>query len=678
MKRHLLIMLAAMISATAWAQNREVVFQEFFDGSSMPSGWTVSGLGTVNWSVSPTNNAGGNANELMLNWDPSFEGLSRMIFPAVDLTGIAGVTFSFKHYLDNFHNPSDLGVATSSDGGATWNECWRKSFSTTGIYTKSLDIANADMGKPNVLFCIFYEGNSVSMNYWYFDDISIYTNTNFDLGINVIDVPENIACGDLNIGMQVTNYGLTEINSIEASYQIDGQEPVVEVFNLDIPSLESATLGFAEAANFMPGGSTVKMELLQVNGTHDDDASDDILSKEINVHLDFAERIPMIEHFSASTCYPCVQVNATMNEFCAAHPDMFTYVKYVTDFPSPGDPYFTQECYVRQYHYNVSGVPQVFIDGSETESTTPSENEFNNHHHTMAPIDIRGAFYTEGNMIHVSVDLMPYSDLEGLTIYVAVNEKTTTGNVGTNGETEFHHVMMKMLPNADGTPMNFTAGETEHLDFSYDMSTTFVEEMNDLEVAVWVEDHAAHFIHNSHFLYETENYPYPVENLTLTEDELGEENKMSVLWDQPSDGNPVGYNVFVNGSLVAESTTETKYSFASDFGKFYIAEVQAVYENGNTSVKQIVTKTNTWTVSEDTPVPLTMFPNPADNQVVLQAGSPIQSICIYNMLGTLVDSVTLNNTTANLNLAKYQSGIYLLSLTLADGSKISQRLTISH
>lgn len=671
-------MLAVLISATTWAQSREVIFQEFFDGSSMPSGWTVSGLGTANWSISPTNNAGGNANELMLNWEPSFEGLSRMIFPAVDLTGIAGVTFSFKHYLDNFHNPSDLGVATSSDGGVTWNECWRESFSTTGIYTKSLDIANADMGKPNVLFCIFYEGNSISMNYWYFDDISIYTNTNFDLGINEINVPEQIACGDRSIGMHVTNYGLTEITSVEASYQIDDQEPVVEIFNLNIPSLETATLDFAAAANFRPGVSTIKMELLQVNGTHDDDASDDALSKEIQVNLGFAERIPMIEHFSSSTCYPCVQVNTAMNEFCAAHPGLFTYTKYTTDIPYPGDPYFTQEGYVREYYYNVSGVPQVFIDGAATVLSTPSEDEFNSHHHTMAPLDIRGAFYTEGNMIHVSLDLMPYSNLNGLTVYVSVNEKTTTGNVGSNGETEFHHVMMKMLPNADGTPMNFTAGEKQHLDFSYDMSTTFVEEMSDLEVAVWVEDHAAHFIQNSHFLYETENYPYPVENLVLNEDESGEENKMSVSWNQPTAGNPSGYNVFVNGSLVAENTTETEYSFTSDLGKFYIAEVQAVYENGNTSVKQIATKINTWTVTEDTSETIKMYPNPADNQVVLQTSTPIQNICIYNMLGALIDIVSVNNTTANLNLTKYKNGIYLLNLTLDDGNQISQRLTVSH
>ncbi|MBQ0130013.1 MAG: T9SS type A sorting domain-containing protein [bacterium] len=678
MKKYLLIILAALISATVVAQNREMLFQEFFDGSSMPMGWTVTGLGTSNWSISATNNAGGNPNELMLNWEPSFEGVSRMVFPAIDLTGVAGVTFSFKHYLDNFHNPSDLGVATSSDGGVTWNECWRESFSTTGIYMKSLDIVNDDMGKPNVQFCIFYEGNSISMNYWYFDDISIYTNTNFDLGINVINVPEHIACGDHSIGMQVTNYGITEITSIEASYQVDNQEPIIEVFNLNIPSLETAMLDFAAPANFMPGQSVVKMELLQVNGTHDDDASDDVLEKEINVSLGFAERIPMIEHFSASTCYPCVQVNTAMNEFCAAHPDKFTYVKYVTDFPYPGDPYFTQEGYARQYHYNVTGVPQVFFDGAETVAATPNEDEFSSHHNMMAPFDIRGAFHSEGSMIYVSLDVMPYADMDGLTVYVSVNEKTTTGNVGTNGETEFHHVLMKMLPNADGTPMTFRAGEKEHLNFNYDMTATFVEEMNDLEVAVWIEDYAAHYIYNSHFLYETENYPYPVENLILTENESGEENLMSVSWDMPADGNPVGYNVFVNGNLVAAQITETEYTFASDFGRFYIVEVQAVYDNDNTSVKQLVTKINTWSVTENTDDEIRLFPNPTQGFVSVQATATIQNAAVFDMLGNLINTVKVNGKTFEMDFTGFNNGMYFIKLQAADGKSQVCRVVVTH
>lgn len=71
--------------------------------------------------------------------------------------------------------------------------------------------------------------------------------------------------------------------------------------------------------------------------------------------------------------------------------------------------------------------------------------------------------------------------------FVSVCEKTTHNNVGNNGETSFHHVMMKMLPNAQGTTLSLKAGELHSLDFEQNMGNTHVEEMDDLEVAVWIQ-----------------------------------------------------------------------------------------------------------------------------------------------------------------------------------------------
>ena len=53
-------------------------------------------------------------------------------------------------------------------------------------------ISTPDMGKDNVLFSIFYEGASYTMNGWYFDDLQISTQDNLDLEIVSIDVPEMI------------------------------------------------------------------------------------------------------------------------------------------------------------------------------------------------------------------------------------------------------------------------------------------------------------------------------------------------------------------------------------------------------------------------------------------------------------------------------------------------------
>ena len=115
----LLMALLALTSFRSWGQ--ETILSESFNGSSLPSGWTTAGLGTSNWSISTYNYAGGSPNELQLNWTPQFDGIARFVSPAVDLADFESVTFSFKHYLNNYSGSQVLGVATSSDNGTTWN-----------------------------------------------------------------------------------------------------------------------------------------------------------------------------------------------------------------------------------------------------------------------------------------------------------------------------------------------------------------------------------------------------------------------------------------------------------------------------------------------------------------------------------------------------------------------------
>ena len=118
MKKTLLFAFALLFATAMMAQNRAVLLQESFDGNTLPAGWSINGQQS-NWSVSATNNAGGQANEMKLDWSPQFNGMTRLVTPAVDLTGLSSVVFSFKHALDNYSGTNSIGVATSSDGGTT-------------------------------------------------------------------------------------------------------------------------------------------------------------------------------------------------------------------------------------------------------------------------------------------------------------------------------------------------------------------------------------------------------------------------------------------------------------------------------------------------------------------------------------------------------------------------------
>ena len=150
-----------------------ILLEEHFDADDMPTGWEIMGLGTSNWSIAASENAGGTANEANMSWSPDFNGISRLVSPAIDLTGVSKVMVSFKHNLDNYTGSHTLGIATTSDNGTTWNVGWSKSYSTSGTYNVSEEITTSDMGSSDVRFCIYYSGNSYNINDWYFDDIEV-------------------------------------------------------------------------------------------------------------------------------------------------------------------------------------------------------------------------------------------------------------------------------------------------------------------------------------------------------------------------------------------------------------------------------------------------------------------------------------------------------------------------
>ena len=675
MKKTLLFAFALLFATATMAQNRVVLLQESFDGSTLPTGWSISSNNS-NWSVSATANAGGSANEMKLDWSPQFNGTTRLVSPAIDLTGISGVVFSFKHALDNYSGTNTIGVATSSDGGATWNQAWSQGYGTNGAWAVSEEIATSDMGQANVQFCIFFTGNSYNINDWYFDDIVVFTLENLDLGIEAATLNDFIGSGETSFGLRVFNYGATAVTSVEATYEVEGKEPVTETFAVNIPSLGSETLDFTTTTPFSPGSYNVNYSLDLVNGQVDDVADNNTLSKSVSVAIGAAERMPMIEHFSSSTCGPCVSVNNAMLTFCNNNPGRFTYTKYQMNWPGNGDPYYTTEGGTRRQYYGVNAVPQCFLDGEDQGYAAITQSVFDEHADRTAFMEIRGSFQIDGTNISVAADIMPFIDAEA-RVFVSVNEKETHGNVGSNGETSFHHIFMKMLTDASGASTNFTACENQHLEYSYDMASTHVEEMEDLEVAIWVQNYNTKEIFNSRYAYEYTDHPYPVENLTLVEDEEAEENTMVVSWDAPAAGTPDGYNLYVNGVLTLENTTELSYAFPAELGVYYVVEVQAVYGE-MTSVKMVAGVENTWSIGESQTDLCKLYPNPASTNVRVEANNDIESVKVFNVLGALVETVPANGKTVSVNLSQYSNGVYFFNIRQSDGTVTNQRVVVSH
>ena len=665
MKKTLLFIAAILMSVSVFAQTRATFISEHFDDTSAPAGWSVMGAGTSNWGISATQNAGGEANELVLVWSPQFNGTSRMVMPAVDLTGISSVVVSFKHALDNYSGSHTLGVATSSDGGTTWNEGWSQNYGSSSSWTVTQSITTPDMGNSNVQFCIFYTGNSYNINNWYFDDIEIFSMENLDLSLNSINMNSTMGAGTAEVAFTVQNKGVETINSFKMGYQIDEEEIVEQTFNVTLASLATQQFTFTTPASFAPGSYNLTVGIMEVNGGDDDDPSNNVLEKGISVALGETQRIPMIEHFSSSTCGPCVSVNTGMGNLTAANPGKFTYTKYQMNWPGNGDPYYTEEGGVRRAFYGVNAVPNVCLEGTNLGATVMTQAQLDNAYNTPSFGDVRGSFNVSGSTITVKVDFMSYYDMTIEKAFVTVNEKVTHNNTGGNGETEFHHVFMKFLTSPSGDALNIPAGECQHFEWTQNMSSTHVEEMSDLEVSAWMQNLASHEVINSHFMYEyTDIHPYPVQNLAIADGEGG----VNLSWDAPEGGNAVAYNVYMNGEVIAENLTATEYSYSCDYG-FYVFTVEALYENDMTSVKiakgyDYIDHTS---VGENNEKAFNIYPNPTNGNITV-CGESINMVEVYNICGQKVLSIDTNSSSVNVNMSELTAGVYMVKVVDNNGN----------
>ena len=663
-----------------FAQSRAILLSESFDTQATPAGWEVYGGGINNWHVQNTNRAGGTPCELEFFWEPEFEGTSYLSMGSFDLTNIPSLNVSFKHFYNRYENESTIGVATSSDNGATWNIGWSKTFSETAQYVQNEVITTSDMGKNNVKIAIYFEGDSYDINFWSFDDIMVFSQEGNDINIESLDISTNLGVGQSEVKFTAKNLGNDNIESFEASYQIEGGETITQTFETSLASYESEQFAFDTKVTLFPGEYTINVNINKVNNSDDQDMSNNAATKDVVVGYGIAERIPMIEHFSSSTCYPCVFVNTAMEELTAANPGKYTYTKYPMNGPGVGDPYYTAECGTRRSYYNVNSVPTIFLDGKSTEAPV-TQLVLNNRLNENSFVNIQGAFQVEGNTITLAADFMAYSDIYNAKAYVVVNEKTTTGNTGSNGETEFHHIMLKMLSTAQGQAMSINAGEIQHVEYTLDLSETHVEDMNDLEVAMWLQNQTTKEIYNSKFAMEYTEHLYAVEDLSAGIG--GDAVDFCIGWLKPEKGNPTAYNVYLDGELFLENYTDTHFSsyyenyhgelldYLED-GNQHIVEVVAVYENG-TSVGSAVLVTKGENVSEMTESNISVYPNPAKDFVKLSAVSGQLSVVkVYNCLGMMVEEIEVNANEVEINISEYNTGIYFVNVQTENGNIVKK------
>ncbi len=489
MKKRLLLSFLVLSGLLLQAQQ---VLNQQFEGTFPPTGWTIDAH-AANWSADQSSYAGGNAPEAVMSWSPEFNDISRLISPEIDLTGESTVLLQFKHFIDHYGNSYQVGVATRSNGGA-WTNAWTKTVnSSIDAVTVMVPISDANVNSSSFQFCLFFNGNSYNINSWSVDDIVLSIPYELDGAMTALDVPTYFV-GSTDVMGTIANVGTSNIVSFKINWQLNDGE-----VNSDIIVGQNIAIGqtydFASTHSLTPGAGvhTLKVWLSTINGTTipDNDPLNDTMTKILRIPTQTVARLPFFEEFTSSTCAPCASFNnGVFNPFLAQHEEELVYVKYQMDWPGAGDPYYTEEGGVRRGYYGVNAVPMLYVDGRNVATTSPGvNNAFNTSMATPAFIDIDSYYAIDGNNVIIKGQFVSYADLVDATLHVVVFEGITTQNVATNGETEFHHVMMRLLPDGYGTSIeNIQSGEPFLFEHNVDMSTTNVEEMDDLQVAIFLQD----------------------------------------------------------------------------------------------------------------------------------------------------------------------------------------------
>lgn len=236
------------------------------------------------------------------------------------------------------------------------------------------------------------------------------------------------------------------------------------------------------------------------------------------------ERRVIHEVFTGSNCGPCLGADAILDEVFQTTNRQYSVIKYQVG----SDPYMTTEG-VRRRMYYLPGeasyaIPYVHADGIYAFHPAEINDEQGYDKETLkgfadieAPLMLGVSHTITGQTVDFSIDWTILDDLssEYLVVHAAIIENKTTGNVGSNGQTEFHQVMKKMVPDEEGTAIGSQRrGDEGSLELSYTFNGDYnpdtsysdlvdhaaehtVEEFEDLEVIVWVQDSLTWDVHQS-------------------------------------------------------------------------------------------------------------------------------------------------------------------------------------
>jgi hypothetical protein len=199
--------LAASATTTCGVFNLPMT--ENFPTSTLPNCWTkqISGTGAVDkWTLSSTANAGGTAYEMKSTYQSINPGITRLVTPPMNTTGVPQLNLTFKHMLDAWNVGCTLRVQSSADGINWNNEAWSVASTATNIGPATINTTIAsNTNVPTTYVAFTIEGDLYQYDYWYIDNVAITSGCTSSIPVSVtISSSNTTVCEGQSVTLNAT------------------------------------------------------------------------------------------------------------------------------------------------------------------------------------------------------------------------------------------------------------------------------------------------------------------------------------------------------------------------------------------------------------------------------------------------------------------------------------------
>ena len=138
------------------------------------------------------------------------------------------------------------------------------------------------------------------------------------------------------------------------------------------------------------------------------------------------------------------------------------------------------------------------------------------------------------------------------------------------------------------------------------------------------------------------------------------------------------YNVYRNNELIKTNLKNKTYTDMSVPDGNYVYGVTAVYVNGcESDPVQTESITISWQGINDVTAEVSVYPNPANNSVMIN-GKNITNIVVYNSLGQVIENITVNGNSKNVNTTNYKPGMYFFDVNTENNGTAKTKVVINH